>query len=189
MTSCSMRRPKRWTFSSCLSRETASSVTSSMVVVLAPPAVEPGLPPVSMSRMVSRLPAPERSPVGTVSKPAVLGVTAPKRLASRRSPVLMPTMELRGSKRKNSPVGRSTSTALESSTTREWSWILEKRKRQVTRSSQTKKPRPPTRISAMTTKLTSGSARNSSSEENGPETVPIRSKPALQKAETEWNTL
>ena len=78
--------------------ETASSKSTSMVVVFAPPAVEPGLPPVSMSRTVSRLPAGESSPVGTVSKPAVRGVTAEKRLASMRVPVSMPAMDAPASK-------------------------------------------------------------------------------------------
>ena len=41
----------------------------------------------------------------------------------------------------------------------------------------------------MTVRLTSGSETNDSSEEYGPEIVPIRSKPALQNAEIEWNTL
>ena len=73
--------------------ETAVSSMSSMVVVLAPPAVEPGLPPVSMRHIVSSDEASDRLPVGTVSKPAVRGVTAENSDASTRSPCVKPAME------------------------------------------------------------------------------------------------
>ena len=63
-----------------------------MVVVLAPPAVEPGLPPVSMSSSVSSAEASESSAVAMVSKPAVRGVTAENSEASTRPPVSSPAM-------------------------------------------------------------------------------------------------
>ena len=46
------------------------------VVVLMPPAVEPGLPPINMRTVVSALPDSESFVKSMVLKPAVLGVTA-----------------------------------------------------------------------------------------------------------------
>ena len=62
-----------------------------------------------------------------------------------------------------------------------------KRKRWVAMSCQVRKPSPPTTISNMTATFNSGSPTKPVREEKGACT-PIRSKPALQKAETEWNT-
>ena len=47
---------------------------------------------------------------------------------------------------------------------------------------------PPTTIRAEIVRLITGSARYAVSETKGVSGVPIKSKPALQKAETEWKT-
>ena len=54
-------------------------------------------------------------------------------------------------------------------------------------SSQTRKPMPPRMMSSIIVMLTSASSEYDTSEEKGSLT-PMRSKPALQKADTEWNT-
>ena len=63
-------------------------------------------------------PAGLSSPVGTVSKPAVRGVTAENRLAQTRVPVVMPAMVAFLSVMKNSAAGTSTRNAVSASTTR-----------------------------------------------------------------------
>ena len=64
--------------------------------------------------------------------------------------------------------------------------MVQKRKRNrfFRRSSQTEKPRPPTTIRSMIVTLTTGLATYQHSEEYGSR-CPIRSKPPLQKADTE----
>ena len=187
--SFSIRLPKMCTSSSPLRMETAVSTTSSSVVAFAPPAVEPELPPVSISSSVSMPPAGLSSPVGTVSKPAVRGVTAENRLAQTRVPVVMPAMAAFLSVTKNSAAGTSTRNAVSASTTRVCRRSFFQHRRFLIRSCQTGKPSPATRISVITVRLISGSPAKRSSEENDPLTGPIRSKPALQNADIAWNTL
>ena len=75
-TSSSMRRPKRLAFSLRRKVEIAVVSKTAMVVVFKPPAVDPGLPPISISAMVINCPASLKSVNSTVLKPAVRGVTA-----------------------------------------------------------------------------------------------------------------
>ena len=55
-------------------------------------------------------------------------------------------------------------------------------------SSQVRNPTPPARISRHTGSDTPALALKCVREENSPVLVPMMSKPALQKAETEWKT-
>ena len=68
-----------WNTDRTLSRKVAR------VVVLKPPAVEPGEPPTSIRRIRSIWELPAKRVRSTVLKPAVRGVTDWKREASRRS--------------------------------------------------------------------------------------------------------
>ena len=54
-------------------------------------------------------------------------------------------------------------------------------------SSHVRNPIPPTMIRVIMTRLISGCPENEVSDENGSR-IPMRSNPALQKADTEWNT-
>lgn len=77
--------------------------TTATEVVLMPPAVEPGLPPMNMSMTVRSFEASESAAVSTLLKPAVLGVTAEKKLTSICSPSGMSAfMRPRSRKKKSS---------------------------------------------------------------------------------------
>lgn len=65
-------------------------IITAKVVVLIPPAVEPGLPPMNIKIIVSNLLAGDNAAVSIVLKPAVLGVTAQKSEVIILSPKLMP---------------------------------------------------------------------------------------------------
>ena len=71
---------------------------TAMVVVLIPPAVEPGLPPMNMSTIVKSLLSGVSAAVSTVLKPAVLAVTEPNNDANTAPGVSMPAMVLLFSK-------------------------------------------------------------------------------------------
>jgi len=59
----------------CLADVMAPIIKTTSVVVLIPPAVEPGLPPIIINIIVKKLPLSESPDILTVLNPAVLGVT------------------------------------------------------------------------------------------------------------------
>ena len=127
------------------------------VVVLMPPAVEPGLPPMNMSIIVSSLLAGESAAVSTLLKPAVLGVTAEKKLTSTCSPSGMPTFMRLRSIIKKSAAPPKVSMAEVMSTS-----LVCRHQRcacspHLRMSSQTRKPMPPIVMSAMIVMLTRAS--------------------------------
>ena len=66
-------------FSFSLKTARADENKTAMVVVLIPPAVEPGEPPVIINIIIIKTPASLSAVKSTVLKPAVLGVTDGKR--------------------------------------------------------------------------------------------------------------
>ena len=70
------RRLKITTLLFFLDEANAIRNKTTKVVVLIPPAVEPGLPPISISTVVSRELLSESEDKSVVLNPAVLGVTA-----------------------------------------------------------------------------------------------------------------
>ena len=68
----------------------ADMMSTAIVVVLMPPAVEPGLPPMNIKTIASMPPAPERVPEETVLKPAVRGHID----ITRAARILVPTLWL-----------------------------------------------------------------------------------------------
>ena len=74
-TASSIRRPKKWVCSFRQNVEIAVAERTAMVVVFIPPAVEPGLPPISMSKMMIYCPVSFMDVKSIVLNPAVLGVT------------------------------------------------------------------------------------------------------------------
>ena len=73
--SSSIRRPKQRIVSRRLKTDMAEKNSTASVVVFMPPAVEPGEPPVSISRMMMKRPTSLSFVKSRVLKPAVLGVT------------------------------------------------------------------------------------------------------------------
>ena len=77
--------------------------STATVVVLTPPAVEPGLPPMNISAVISRLPETDSLLRSVVKNPAVRAETEWKNDTSSCLPVLMPARLLFCSnKKKNS---------------------------------------------------------------------------------------
>ena len=74
--SSGMRRPKKCVCFLRRKTETAVETSTASVVVFMPPAVEPGEPPTSISRMTMARPVSLMSVRSAVLKPAVRGVTA-----------------------------------------------------------------------------------------------------------------
>ena len=71
----SMRLPQTSASSFLRQTENALRIRTASVVVFIPPAVEPGEPPTSMSRVIIALEEPVIAERSAVLKPAVLGVT------------------------------------------------------------------------------------------------------------------
>jgi len=158
-----------------------------MVVVLIPPAVEPGLPPMNMSTIVKSLLSGVSAAVSTVLKPAVLAVTEPNNDANMAPGVSMPAMVLFFSKiYKNSPPPK-TSISVVDITILAWSEYLLSLNFLVLTSFHMVKPIPPMMISSIIVILTNGSAAYFVNDEYS-SFMPIKSKPALQNADIEWNT-
>lgn len=80
-------------------------------VVFIPPAVEPELPPINIKIMVKSLDASEKEAISTVLKPAVLGVTALKKLFKSFDEKDISLNNLLFSKIKNKSVPRHSKTA------------------------------------------------------------------------------
>ena len=176
-------RPKHVVSSFLRNTDSTVRTMTATVVVFRPPAVDPGDPPMSMHRIMTACPPaliPFRS---TVLKPAVRSVTDWNRLGSPRRDAGRALI----SKKKNHKKGSRTSRAEVVSTILLCIRYCLKRMPWSFTSFHTRKPMPPTVIKRITVTLTRTLPENPVREENGPR-IPIRSKPALQKAETEWNT-
>lgn len=117
-----------------------------------------------------------------VLKPAVLGVTDWNRALNSR----VPRGSSENSKKKNQAAGAAISTAVVTRITLLCIRYRLKWSRFLFTSSQVRKPMPPTMMSAMIVRLITGWDAYVVREEKG-DRIPIRSKPALQKAEMEWN--
>ena len=122
-----------------------------------PPAVEPGLPPMSISTSVRRLPDSDRLESSTVLKPAVRGDTDWNSEARTFCGQVRPAMEALRSKSRNSAQPSRSRTPEAVSTSFVWSWNCPKRKRQRTMSRHTRKPRPPMTTRTQTVRFTTGS--------------------------------
>ena len=117
------------------------------VVVLMPPAVEPGAPPVSIRMiMMQRLPSLKVS-MSIVLNPAVRVVTDWK---SACQPLM-------GSCVKKRSAGTATSRAVIRRMMRVWNVHLRQCRRLTEKSAHVRKPRPPATMSPMMVRLTSGS--------------------------------
>ena len=154
-------------------------------VVLIPPAVEPELPPMNIKITVKSFDDSVREAISTVLNPAVLGVTALKKLLSNFVLKGIPLNKLLYSKAKNKSVPITSKAALVVKTILLCRFNFLNRKRFIVKSSHTRKPKPPKIISAEIISITNGSLLKAVSELNGVG-FPNRSNPALQKAETEW---
>ena len=141
----------------------------------------------NMSMTVSSFEASESAAVSTLLKPAVLGVTEEKKLTSICSPRGMSAFMRLRSMKKKSTAPPSISDAVDTSTSLVWRSYRRQCRPLSRMSSQTRKPMPPRTMSSIIVMLTSASSEYDTSEEKGAFT-PMRSKPALQKAETEWKT-
>ena len=151
------------------------------VVIFMPPAVEPGAPPISISTIITALEAPCMPAKSAVLKPAVLGVTVWKR--EHRS------LSLSGisanSKAKKYAAG-STSKNIDAIRTillcrryfLKWNFFVQT-------SSQVKNPIPPSKMSSMIITFTGTFPAYPVRDTNRLSVVPSRSKPPLQKADTE----
>lgn len=170
-----------------IEEKTKASITKSDVVFI-PPAVELELPPMNIRKIVKSFDASEREAISTLLKPAVLGVTALKKLFKSFPPNDISSNNLLCSKIKNKQVLSNKRMAVTVITILLCKLSLLKRKRFTVMSSQTRKPKPPIIISAEITSITNGSLLKLTRELNGVG-FPSRSNPALQNAETEWKTL
>ena len=82
--SSAILRPKKCPLARFRNTATEQETSTARVVVFMPPAVEPGLPPTSIRRMVTIRPTSLSWVRSEVLKPAVLGVTAWKSDAQNR---------------------------------------------------------------------------------------------------------
>ena len=99
--SASKRRPKKWPSSRRRNTATMLASSTARVVVFIPPAVEPGEPPMSMSRIMTAWDTPPMAARSAVLNPAVRGVTDWKKESHSRSPTGSPV----NSKKKNHTAG------------------------------------------------------------------------------------
>ena len=152
-----------------------------MVEVFIPPAVEPEQPPMSMSTVISIAPDSLMTERSAVLKPAVLAVTDWKREWSMRSFMGSPEY----SAKKKNTAGRRSSSPEVTRTTLVCKRYFLKQSLYFTISSQVRNPMPPVIMSSIRMTLTYIFPPKLVMEEKGSRT-PIRSKPALQKADTEW---
>ncbi len=120
-------------------------------------------------------------------KPAVLGVTLQKNELSSFVPKSIFLKVQLYSKRKKRAIPQSSKTAVEQKTSFECTESVLILNFLSLRSCQTIKPIPPKTIRAEIVKIITGSLLTVVSEDDG-ENIPIKSKPALQKAETLVNT-
>ena len=159
-----------------------------IVVVLAPPAVEPELPPTIIYKIVKSVLDVLISPDGTTSKPAVLGVITENRLQSIFSPRGIFKRVLLYSNSKNKGVPMIVIVKVTKIEILECNLYCEKCHLLVTTSSQTKKPIEPIVIKAQIVKINRGSLLKSfkANEQYG-EYFPSKSKPALQNADIDKN--
>ena len=77
----------------CLIEAINDNIITAKLVVLTPPAVEPGLPPITISIIVRSIDPSDNSAILTVLNPAVLGVIDWKNDANHDSVVPMPAKE------------------------------------------------------------------------------------------------
>ena len=176
-------RPKKWVCSRLRKTETALDSMTAKVVVFMPPAVDPGEPPININAIMIMQPVSLIVVRSTVLNPAVLGVTDWKKELQIRS--FSGASE--NSKKKKYAAGIRIKSAVVVRIT-----LLCIRYRFhfnpfVLISSQVINPIPPITINAIMAKFTNGSPTKEVSEEYCCR-IPIKSNPALQKAEMEWNT-
>ena len=176
-------RPKKCVCSLRLNTEIAVENKTASVVVFIPPAVEPGEPPISISMIVIAVPVSLISVKSAVLNPAVLGVTDWNKELQMRSPIgLSPNSNKKkyraGSEIRSTVVIRITLLCILYFRT----WYLF-----TLMSSHVMNPIPPIMINDMITKLMTGLSTKYVREEYGV-FAPIKSNPALQNAEMEWNT-
>ena len=143
--SSAIRRPKNRPFSRLRKTATVQASSTAMVVVFMPPAVEPGLPPMSMSPMVMVWPVSLRAVRSAVLKPAVLGVTD----WNADSRIRLPMGSAENSKKKKYSAGTRSKTPVEARIT-----LLCIRYRRMWKpfsrmSCQVRKPMPPMTIRNM----------------------------------------
>ena len=145
--SSGMRRDWHSTSPRMRRTETIAMSSAKAVVVLMPPAVDPGAPPVIIKRtMMQRLPS-LKSSMSIVLNPAVRVVTDWK---SACQPLI-------GSCVKKTSAGTATRTTVIMRMMRVWNVSRRQCSRLTERSAQVKKPRPPAMMSPMIVRLTSGS--------------------------------
>ena len=93
-------------------RDQAAIASTPRVVVLIPPAHEPGEPPTNMRISSRKVVAGARAPTGTVLNPAVRGVTPWNRLAQSFSSQPIPASTRSRSSSQKAPAPTATRTAL-----------------------------------------------------------------------------
>lgn len=138
----------------------------------------------SMRTMVKSFPLSLSAVRSAVLKPAVRGVTDWNAAMRICWDVGTPAKAWSCSRMKKATVPSTSAISVPVNAILLCSRHFEKRKRWVRISSQTKKPRPPHTTSAIRTIFKSGSPATVVRDVP----VPNRSNPALQKADTAWNT-
>ena len=154
--------------------------STTTVVTLTPPPVEPGAAPINMRRMPRNLETTVISPFPIESKPAVRVVMDWKRaltilFGTLSSPMVLGLFHSKTRKRTNPNRIRA---AVAARTILLWRFKC-RRRRKFHRSCQTIKPRPPATISPPSTRSTQGLFCIDMRLEYSP-FIPSRSKPALQ---------